>query len=173
MAYHDYSPSVALDLLLTKVEDRSLELASSLRAAIDTGKDVWESETSVGARKPRKYRKAVRFSDEEALRVVISALQAYFVEQPLLTNSAVSEFADATLGGVTIMNGESPFDQQSSPIGADEPIETKLEIELQTETEVLPRGEETVQLFSTEKEMIKQQKENIERLSELTRFDLR
>lgn len=178
MASHGYSPSQALALLLKKVEDGSPELAGRLRAAIDAGKDDWSTETRVGTGKPRKYRKAMRLSDEEALRVVVSALRAHFVEQPLLTTSAASEFAGASLGVDAASPNGLPFDQRPSPLEVGEPIETRLEIELQTETKVLPlgkerEGQETVQVSSTDLELIEDQKSNIELLSELTKFDLR
>ena len=173
MASHDYSPREALDLLLSKVDEGSAELASSLRAAIDTGKDVWATETSVGAGEPRRYRKAMRLSDEEALEVVITALRAHFVEQPLLTTSAVSEFAGTSLGVGALSSDGPPFDHQPSSPEEGEQIEQRLEIELLTETKVLRSDKETVQLSRTDSELIEQQKANIERLSELTKFDLR
>ena len=120
----------------------------------------------------------MRLSDEEALRVAITALRAHFVEQPLFTTSAASEFAGTSLGADAPSPGGLTFDQRPSPFEEGEPIETWLEIELQTETKVLPSGtkpedQETVRLSSTDKELIEDQKSNIELLSELTRFDLR
>ena len=171
MALHDYSPGQALALLLGKIEERSPELASSLRTAIDAGKDVWESDDSVAYRKPREYRKSVRFSDEEALQVAVSALRAHFVERPLFTTSAVNEFACASLDVGFARHGELSADERPSPYEALNLIETRVEIELQTETRVSPSSEETVQLSSTEEEMIEDQKKNIERLFELTAFD--
>ena len=171
MAQHDYSANQALSLLLKRIGESSPDLASSLQAAIDIGKDVWESGNPVGTRRPRKYRKAVRLEEEEALRVVIRALQAHFVEQPLLITSAINDLSVAILGGSTTLDRQAPFDEWSSLDTTDTPIERNLEIELRTETQVLPDREDTVQLSSIDKEMIEGQKANIELLSTLTKFD--
>ena len=173
MAPHDYSPSEALALLFEQIEKGSPELASNLRAAIDAGKDVWESKTFVGSEKPKKYRKAVRLSDEEALRVVIRALRAHFVEHPLLTTSAVSEFAHASLDASATPHAQSPTERRPASFGEHDPIEKKIEIELQTETRVLPRDKKTAQLLSTDKEMIEDQKRTINRLFQMTDFNSR
>ena len=98
MPLHDYSPREALVLLLTKVRERDPELARHLQSSIDTGKDVSEKEYLPNRKKPRVYRRTVRFTDEEALRIATEGLQAHFVEQPLFITSAAHQFAAAALG---------------------------------------------------------------------------
>lgn len=171
MAQHNYSAIQALSFLLRVVEERSPELASSLRAAIDTGKDILEYGDSEGTRKPREYRKAVRFNEEEALRVVIKALRAHFVEHPLLINSAISEFANATIDERDSPNRQSKFGEWPSRYTGSERVQKRLEIELQTETRMLMEDEETVPLSPIDSEMIARQNANIEVLSELTNFE--
>jgi hypothetical protein len=92
MAPHEYNAREALDLLMHKLNEHDEQLARQIQSAIDVGKDVEERERFGRRTKSRVYRRAVRFSDEEALDVAIAALQACFVEQPLFVNSAQSDF---------------------------------------------------------------------------------
>jgi hypothetical protein len=84
---------------MRKLRARDSVLAEHIQSAIDGGKDVEETESLVRRRKKaRVYRKTVRFTDEEALRVAVDALQVYFIEQPLFVNSANKNFESAALG---------------------------------------------------------------------------
>ena len=170
MASHEYTPQEALKLLLLKVNNEDAELENALKSAIDAGKDIIESEVSTDPKKGRRFRKTVRFSDEEALRVAIDALKAYFIEQPSFTNTAIDEFAVAALDvGANIWR--EPFDQPQVESTGGVPIQKRLEVETRTETQISSTDKQTDRLIPTDKELIDQQKENIERLDELVAFD--
>lgn len=173
MPSHDYSPRAALELLIRKVTERDPELASRLQSAIDAGKDVSERQYSPHRKRPRLYRKTVRFSDEEALRVAVDALQAHFVEQPMFVISAAHQFAAAALGGRVdpsrIPRAESPKAVATEGVGVDKP----LEIEVQTETQISTADEQTVRLAPPAADALKQQQEHVGRLLDLTRFEER
>ena len=199
MASHEYSPREALELLLRKVRERDANLAIGLEAVIDAGKDVFEKETLrtekmpreygsppaddfeavPGAfrtkKKPREYRKTVRFSDEEALDIALQALRAHFVEQPLLATSAMSEFGKAALEPERDWWDEASVDQSVSPPGEDEPLSVGVEFEIQTETEVAPKDapdrEQTFSLSAPEEGILKEQRKNIADLKALLRFE--
>ena len=187
-----------MELLLRKVRERDADLAIGLEAVIDAGKDVFEKETLrtekmpreyasppvddieavPGAyrtkKKPREYRKTVRFSDEEALGIALLALRAHFVEQPLLATSAMSEFGKAALEPERGRWDEASVDQSVSPPGEDRPLSIEVEFEIQTETQAAPKYEQddkqTVSLSPPGEEIFEQQRKNIARLEELLRF---
>ena len=170
MASHEYSPKTALQLLLRKVEEKDVELANLLQAAIDAGKDVFESEAPIDQKKRRMYRKTVRFTDREALGVAIDTLKALFIEQPSFTNIAVDEFAVAPFDDDADLRRES-FGQPQMESTDGVPIEKRLEVEIQTETQISPTDKQTERLMPTSKELIKQQEANFTRLSDLFVFD--
>lgn len=198
MASHEYSPREALELLLRKVRERDADLAIGLETVIDAGKDIFEKETrhtekmpkeyasppvddlaagqgAFGAKKkPREYRKTVRFSDEEALDIALLALRAHFVEQPLLLTSAMSEFGKVALEPEGGQKVDAAFDQHSSLSREDRPLSIEVEFEIQTETQAVPKDEQddkqTVSLPPPEKEIFEQQRENIASLEDLLRF---
>ena len=138
MSTHDYTPEQALEVLMQKLGSGDEQLAAEIRAAIDTGKDVAESEPSSRRKKPRTYRKTVPFSYEEALQVAISALQAHFIEQPLFANSCAANMSRAAIG--------TPRDPRHATFGRSgrsvdltvqaEGEEKTVMIELQTETQI-------------------------------------
>ena len=172
MASHEYSPRHALELLLRKVRERDPDLAIGLEAVIDAGTDVVEREPLRTPERPREYRKTVRFSDEEALNIALLALRAHFVEQPLLATSAMSEFGKAALEPEGNQRDEQSFSQSPSEY---EPRAIRVEFELQTETQVAPKGDETVDqtvpLLPPEKELLDEQQANVDRLAALLRFE--
>jgi hypothetical protein len=171
MPSHDYSPRVALEMLIRKVTERDPELASHLQSAIDAGKDVSERQYSPNRKRSRLYRKTVRFTDEEALRIAIEALQAHFVEQPMFVISAARQFAAAALGdrvdASPIVRAESPKAVATEGVGVEKP----LEIEVQTETQISRADEQTIRLTPPAADALKQQQEHVGRLLELTRFE--
>ena len=171
MPLHDYSPREALDLLLQKVTERDPELARHLQSVIDAGKDVSEREYSGNRKKPRVYRKTVRFTDEEALRIATEGLQAHFVEQPLFITSAARDFAAAALGAradpwrVTLSEEQAVASTEGVGIGK------QLEIELQTETHISRVDEQNIRLLPPAEDVLEQQKLHVERLFDLVTFD--
>lgn len=171
MASHEYSPRHALALLLKKVRDRDPDLAIGLEAVIDTGKDVFLPT----AKEPREYRKTVQFSDEEALEVALLALRAHFVEQPRLATSAMSEFEKAALETEGNRWNDESLNQSPSPPGEVGSLSIRVEFELQTETQVAPKDEQTVAqtvpLSPPEKGFLDEQQANIDRLTALLRFE--
>ena len=136
MASHNYTPELALDILLAKLRSKDPLLVAVVQAAIDTGKDVEERETTSDARRrPRLFRRTVRFSQEEALGVAVHVLRAYFVEEPMFRASALADLKEAAIGTSAQLT--------VSPAGlVEENLELiyrgeakNAEIELQTETQ--------------------------------------
>ena len=171
MPLHDYSPREALDLLLQKVTERDPELARHLQSVIDSGKDVWERDYSGNRKKSRGYRKTVRFTDEEALRIATDGLQAHFVEQPLFITSAARHFAAAALGARADPSSNTLFEEQAVASTKDVGIEKQLEIELQTETHISRVNEQNIRLLPPAEDMLEQQKAHVKRLFDLVAFD--
>ena len=171
MASHEYNPRDALELLLRKVRERDPDLAIGLESVIDAGKDIFLPT----AKEPREYRKTVQFSDEEALDIALLALRAHFVEQPRLATSALGEFGKAALETEGNRWNDESLDQSPLPTGEDVPLSIRVEFELQTETQVAPKDEQTVAqtvpLSPPEKELLDEQQANIDRVTGLLRFD--
>jgi len=171
MARHDYSPHEALGLLMQKLRERDEDLATEIQAAIDAGKDVEETEPTGRARKKtRSYRRAVRITDEEALRVATNALRAHFIEQPLFVESAADDFRSAaidTQGGHAPRrpNGQG---QAKPATGVD--VEKILEIETQIETQISPADRTTLRLERASPEALAKQRENLDLLYDLIDF---
>ena len=100
MSNHEYTPQAALELLMRKLSERDLALATEVRAVVDQGKDIQESEASSRGRKKkyRVYRKTVPYPYDEALQVAVNALAACFIEQPMFIDSCLKNMARAPLG---------------------------------------------------------------------------
>lgn len=159
MPTHDYSPSQALELLMLKLRDRDERLADDVQRAIDAGKDVREVQPSFGhRRKARHFRRVVPYSPDEALTIVLRALNAYFVELPMLVESCAEYFKVAALSAAA---------SRDSRVGE----EKDLEIELQPETQVLLEGPPTHKMLRATVAEIQQQRDALAALSELLRFD--
>src|ERR1700680_458116 len=147
MSAHSYTAQQALDVLMKKLRERDETLATHVQATIDAGKDI--SETLPATRSLKKvhiYRKTVAFTHEEAIQIALDALQAYFVEQPLLIDEAASNFAEAGLG--VPLSGRirrQVSDGEREPIKTEQVGEEKqIEIELQTEPQISRAVNETV-----------------------------
>jgi hypothetical protein len=170
---NSYTAQQALDLLLTKLRAQNDLFATSVQAAIDAGKDVSEEEPATDRRKkPRVYRRTVRFTHEEALQVAFDALQAYFVEQPLFINDAADNFAKAALGRPTHAQVQwMPGGDEQEPVVLEQQgLEKQLEIELHTETQVTREGDEIFVLKRQSKQSIEAQRQQIQTLRALTDF---
>ena len=156
---------------MKKLSARNEAFGAQVQEAIDAGKDVSETEPATDRRKKaRAYRRTVPFTHEEALRVALDALQAYFVEQPLFVDSATANLAKAAIG-VPQAFSRSVAAGEREPLsleGADE--EKAVEIEMQTETQLSRTGEETIRLKRASKELIGEQRDHIAALRELTNF---
>ncbi len=171
MAAHDYSPRDALDLLMTKLREHDEQLASEIQSAIDAGKDVEEKESLSRRKRARSYRRTVRFSDAEALNIVIEALQAHFIEQPVFLNSAEKEFLHTVIAGPA---WRSPLglDDEETSLFADEGSDSpkSLVVELQTETQFSSEDQQTFELHPIPDQEIEQQKANLAKLRSLATF---
>lgn len=149
-------------------------LAASVQAAIDTGKDVSESEPATdGRKKDRIYRKTVPFSHDEALQIALDALQAYFVEQPMFVSSSADNLAKSAIGvpqkGLQNWRVDGIEANESLSLeGIDQ--EKAVEIELQTATQISRIGEETIPLKRISREQIEQQHKQIIELRKLADF---
>jgi hypothetical protein len=175
MPENDYTPAEALKVLMSKLRSRDQSLASRIQSAIDVGKDVSEITTSAKNRKKRReYRKTVPFTDEEALRVAVDALQAYFVEQPLFSRSISTNFTSAGID-VSTQTTVKRYQQARSTESADVKFvnEAKqIEFETQTETQISIETDTNIQLKQIESEMIEEQQRNIQQLRSLTNFEI-
>src|SRR5262245_28653045 len=103
MSQNDYTPEQALTLLIDKLTQADTELARQVREAVNTGRDIQETEQSDRRRrkKVRSYRRTVPYAPEQALQIAINVLKAHFVEQPLFINSCNDNMAQAAIGVVT------------------------------------------------------------------------
>jgi hypothetical protein len=162
---------------MRKLAAGSETLADHVQAAIDAGKDVSETEPAPDRRKKaRVYRKTVPFSHEEALQVALDALQAYFVEQPRFVDSAADSLAKSAIGVPRHNFPSWPYNSSASavepePLSIEGKNEEKLiEIEMQTETQILRTGEETIRLKRVPKEEIEAQHQQITALRKLVDF---
>lgn len=172
MPTQEYTPQQAVELLMAKLKSRDEDLASEIQAAIDAGKDVTETEPVPGRRKRHVYRRTIPFSNEEALQVAVTALQAYFVEQPMFVEAAAAEFAQAAIG---IPTGRRRLSQialeEHEAVSLEGRGERKrVEIEIQTETQISRTGEETLPLLPVARGTIEEQRQQINRLRELMDF---
>src|ERR1035438_4281644 len=96
MSNHDFTPQQALELLMRKLGERDGQLVAQVQASVDAGKDVLETEPRTDRRKkPRVYRRTVPYSYDEAFRVAVDALAAYFIEQPLFIKSCLDNMAQS------------------------------------------------------------------------------
>ena len=174
MSPHDYTPEQALNTLMRKLRERDEGLSAVIQAAIDAGKDVYETEPSIsGGKKHRKYRRTVPYTYQEALVIAIDALQAYFLEQPLFANSCAKDFSEADSA---IPNALQPslFEdhERTGDVAHHSQDQTRaIVIELQTETRI-SRGEQPwVELRTVSEKEIDSIRENLERLRRLTDFN--
>lgn len=171
MSAHDYSPAKALELLLRKLDTANADLAAQVRTAIDAGKDIEEEERPLSRRKKvRRYRKAVRLSEDEALAAAVDVLQAYFVEQPLFVSSAMDNARAAALGGPRDEVEGIERKQGGRGAHSDSGAEKMLEVELRAETQLTVGGDETYRLHRPSESQVTQQRENVERLRGLLAF---
>jgi hypothetical protein len=111
------------------------------------------------------------FSDEEALGVAIGVFQAYFVEQALFVHSAENDFklAATATEASRLREGRRARAQAGTPT-EEVPSEKRLEIELQTETQISREAVQTFQLIPVSADMIEQEKDNLARLRSLLTF---
>ena len=174
MADHDYTSEEALKTLLRRVRERDKTLAERIRIAIDAGKDIRQTETPVGRRQraARTYRQKVPYSHEEALAVALDVLQSHFIELPMFINSAAADFEKAAVGvPADIRQGQSPIRHEAETVTLKAQGEQKqLQIELQTETQLSPTNEDTLNLGPITEELIEEERATLDRLKDLTTF---
>lgn len=179
MSKHDYTPDQALELLIQKVNERNPALAVEVRAAVNAGRDVQETEQvrkRGGKMKSLSFRRTVPFSTEQALEVALEALKAHFVEQPLFANSVLDDMAQSAFGVVEAGSQQSPSKQ--TILKAQGRGEQKaVEIELRTETQLLSDTHmattqpDTFRIGRVPAELIEDQKTNVRKLRELFNFN--
>lgn len=170
MSKHDYTPEQALRRLVEKLTAADPELAAEVLAAVNAGKDVQESEPD-GRKKSRFFRHTVPYSPEEALQIALEVLRAHFIDQPLFGNSCHDNMEAAALGE------EGQRTAFSIPLTKLVRTQKTIEIELQTETEIIPTGtvlthdqRETLPIRRVSALDIKQQQDNFDHLKELVDF---
>jgi len=178
MGKHDYTPEQALTLLIDKLTKVDADLARQVQEAANAGKDMLETEQSRGRgkKKLRTYRRTVPYSMEEALQVALNALRAHFVEQPLFINSCHDNMAQAALG-VLDVRFSSLLPKKEFVRSEEKGTEKAVEIELHTETQIIPTGtelvphaQETLQMNRVPAPEIEQQLVNFARLETLVDF---
>lgn len=143
-------PRAILDFLLTRIGAIDSTLLASIRDAIDAGKDVELEDSSIRSRKmTRRYRKHVAYSDREAVQVAVKALEAYFVELPMIINSISETFAKAGIEGPRERSYfKDARSRETSGVGAEKTIV----LELQAETQITRNEIDSIVLtrFSTD-----------------------
>jgi hypothetical protein len=157
-----------LEYLLQALSKRDESLAQVVRNAIDAGKDIEEVEgLGTNRRKRRVYRKVVRFTDEEALRVALDALRACLVELPFFINSAVEDFKAAAIGASVDYHHtvtERSLRAIEKPAGSHQGI---LEVELQTATQVSPAARQTQRLEAVSLSTVEEQRNRVQEIAHL------
>jgi hypothetical protein len=179
MSKHDYTPDQALELLIQKVNERNPALAVEVRAAVNAGRDVQETEQvrkRGGKMKSLSFRRTVPFSTEQALEVALEALKAHFVEQPLFANSVLDDMAQSAFGVVEA--GSQQTQSKQTVLKAQGRGEQKtVEIELRTETQLLSDTHlvrtqpDSFRIGRVPAELIEDQKTNVRKLRELFNFN--
>ena len=191
---NDYTAEEALSLIISRIAEFQTNLSQHIQAVINAGHDVVELEPRPrrGRGRPRTYRRTVPFSFDEALEVVVEALSAYFVELPLMIDSALDDLRDsATLevGADSTDNREvgqrsqdlapvpddfAGFSVELAQIPTGVGTEKVLEIELQTETQItsLP-VRQNLPLHRTGLQAILAQEQNLRQLAELLGVEVR
>jgi hypothetical protein len=179
MPTHEYSAQTALQLIMQKLS-RVEELADTVQAAVDAGKDkdVQADETDErGKNTIREYRKTVPYTYGEAIGVALAALEAYFIVQPLCRNSCFDNFAGAAVG----VPRRSPSKIEQGRIFGFDPqsVDTKksVQIELRTETQLLPETSglqiagEVYELEQFSARDVQVEQDNLAQLRQLLNFD--
>jgi hypothetical protein len=174
----EYTPEAALELLMRKLTRLTSELAARVQTAMDEGKDIQEVEPSRrrGKKKSRVYRRSVPYTDEEALVVATKALEAYFVQQPLFTNSLQQNMAKTMIGEPR--RSRYPWEKgQTFPVKPEtEGIEKQVAVEIHTETQlrtaiqVVGAAQEMQSLAPVGANQLEEQRRNLSRLRALVTF---
>ncbi|MGA2912570.1 MAG: hypothetical protein ABSE07_03545 [Methanoregula sp.] len=160
----EYSPEVALSRMMEKLRMHNKELASQIQLIIDAGHDIIEKEISSDRKKTlRTYRKKVPYSAQDALIVVVNALEAYFVQQPAFIESLMKNISNSSMGLGSDEKREAVLKESDGKI-------KRVAIELQVETQIVKTGEEVIELKLDSHDLIEQQLDNIKRLRNLTTF---
>jgi hypothetical protein len=171
---HNYTPEEALRKLIEKLTSADAGLTAQVLSAVNAGKDVQEIES--GRRKSRFYRHTVPYSSEEALQVALEVLRAHFIEQPLFRNICHDNMKKAALG--TGDSRSSFWNSKKEPVASEATgAEKAIEIELQTETEIIPAGtalaqhrQETLTMARATDAELKEQQSNFDQLQALVDF---
>jgi hypothetical protein len=178
MPRNDYSPQQALQSIMQKLSKANINLFNTVQAAVDAGRDVQAAEpTDIGRSGTREYRKTVPYTFEEAIAVAIRALEAYFVVSPLMRNSSADNFLSTAIGlprrSSFKIERHQRFGYDDKSIGT----EKMLQIELRTETQLLPDtqalrvSEEVYSLSRVSEVDIHTEEENLAHLRDLLKFD--
>lgn len=171
---HEYSSEEALRRLIEKLTTRDQELAAEVTMAVNSGKDIQETERR-GKKTLRFYRHTVPYLADEALKVALDVLRAHFVEQPLFMNSCHDNMAQAAIGANE--TDSFPWERKRQTVHSSVGEEKAVEIEVQTETEIVPTGGRlalqsrgTLHMGRISENDIKQQETNLRQLRALTDF---
>lgn len=172
MAKHEYSPKQALDLLLQLIGEADQNLKIEVQDAINQGKEVSTRELLERKKKPKNQRKIISLNEKEALEVAISALGTHFVHSPMLVNAVLSEITNCLLGSEQQIGKDLiDFDETEFVVQAEPGKSEQVEIELVTETQIIPTSESTITLARTSDEEIDAQQVALSRVREMTNFD--
>ena len=177
MPTHEYTAQQALQLIMKKLTNVHEELAKTVQAAVDAGRDVQAAEsTGKGKKKIREYRKAVPYTYAEAIIVALTALEAYFIAQPLFRNSCADNFTPAAVGvprsSARKIDQSQKFAFDPKSVGTNKAIQ----IELRTETQLLPQVQasqvtgELYQFEGVSPLTIQEERENLDHLRRLLDF---
>lgn len=187
MLRHDYTAKQALNLLVSKVESESTELAKRIRLAIDVGSEVQLEEESGQSRRrgpkshKRFYRKTGPYSPEEALSVAVGVVRSHLLESRAAVQTAFDEFTAAAVGPPVkpgIRQDSAPFEsspradadaQTATPQG--QGTEKAIEIETEPETVRERTGQENLVLKPDDPQQLESLHRTMEALENLTSFE--
>ena len=157
MSNRETRAKAAFDTLMDRIGRKDQSLFEEVRRAVDAGKETTASKEADdraegdlfgrqlkndSRKKVHAYRARNPYSHEEALRVVLDVLRAYFIELPLLTTSTVRNLDEVT----------------------------EIEIDRQVETQISGISSDNFLLKEAPEEKIQEQMRNFSTLEELTAF---
>ena len=168
MSIHEYFPEQALQILLEKLLAKDETLVTEVWSAIDAGKEVLiepdEPSRDLFGSQTTKIQHRIsggranpgRLSHEEALRVALDVLRAYFVVQPRFVTSVVHHLSDSREAEDSSLE---PFDAEAG-----------IEIDLWSETQLDEREGLVFRFDRVEEKEIDEQEQNLNSLIEFIQF---
>jgi hypothetical protein len=162
MSRHDYSAQDALSLLIQRVVEFDEKLAAEITEAVNAGK-----EDTTGRRKRKTDGRIIEpYTSEEAVKVALGVIKAYFVHFAEIRNSAHKELSQVLI--------EDKFNSRWNPQRVQKSLNqgNSLAIGFPSETRVLGNDNDTERLYPVDTRELEQQRFNLQQLERLLDFGL-